>query len=232
MKTIPSLAISSAFLAFLGTSAHAAITYVDATDGTGGNTRATGELQSNTTWVGPNAASGNETQWNKRLFGNGVTTYQGWHAVTPSDPSTDTLPELTTRITGLASNTYDIWVFFWDSTGGNTWNISAGLASGALTTYSFDGQGNTTAPVDAETLSFTAPTILTRDGNGARTLYGVKLGQATVSGGSDVEVFVGNTGGGSGNRTWYDGVGFEVVPEPSTALLGGLGALLLLRRRR
>ena len=34
------------------------------------------------------------------------------------------------------------------------------------------------------------------------------------------------------DRTWYDGVAFEVVPEPSVGLLSLLGAVGLMRRRR
>ena len=34
------------------------------------------------------------------------------------------------------------------------------------------------------------------------------------------------------HRSWYDGIGFVVVPGPSTALLGGVALLGLLRDRR
>ena len=38
--------------------------------------------------------------------------------------------------------------------------------------------------------------------------------------------------GSSGNQAFFDNVRLDIVPEPSTALLGGLGILALLRRRR
>lgn len=38
--------------------------------------------------------------------------------------------------------------------------------------------------------------------------------------------------GQSGQQVLFDNVRFNAIPEPSTALLGGLGALALLRRRR
>lgn len=40
------------------------------------------------------------------------------------------------------------------------------------------------------------------------------------------------TNGNTGNQTIYDNVRLDVIPEPSAVLLGGLGALALLRRRR
>lgn len=41
-----------------------------------------------------------------------------------------------------------------------------------------------------------------------------------------------STGTGGGQETLFDNIGITVVPELSTALLGALGALALLRRRR
>lgn len=220
---------TATFLALSPLSLQGAITYVDAVEGSSGNTFATDGSLSDTTWVGPDDSQANNTQWSKRAFANDATVFQGRY----SDGST--FPELTTQITGLTSGTeYDVWVFFWDTSGSatQTWNIAAGLTSGSLTTYSFDGAGNTTAPVSAETLTFTDPTVDPIEAD--RTMYGVNLGPVTASG-TTINVFIDNLTGegtGGGNRTWYDGVGYEVVPEPSGALLGGLGALLLLRRRR
>ena len=52
-----------------------------------------------------------------------------------------------------------------------------------------------------------------------------------------VQIGVDSTYEGGSGRDWQGGIGeirFEgtLVPEPSAALLGGFGALLLLRRRR
>lgn len=41
-----------------------------------------------------------------------------------------------------------------------------------------------------------------------------------------------STGTGGGQETLVDNIGITIVPEPSSALLGALGALALLRRRR
>ncbi|MFK7911466.1 MAG: PEP-CTERM sorting domain-containing protein [Akkermansiaceae bacterium] len=131
-------------------------------------------------------------------------------------------------------------MFFWDSSGGtNQWEITAGLDSSltqADDTYSFDGAGDTdTAPtIAASTLSFTT-SIITQPSSSNRTLYGVNLGQRTVSGGSNIDVFIEQLGASGADRTWYDGVGYELVttvPEPSSTALLGLGGLALILRRR
>ncbi len=197
--------------------ARADITYVDAAEGAFGNTFATGGSLAATAWVNfANAATADDDQWMKRNLGNGGTVFQAFHSSTQ-------MPELTTRIPGLADGNYGVWAFFWDGPSSNTWTISAGLNPGALTTYSFDGPGNTASPVAASTLGFTNSPMVTED---VRTLYGVKLGEVTVAGGSAIEVFIDNlAGGGSNTRTWYDGVGYEAVngnPGASTGarLLG------------
>lgn len=207
----------------------AAITYVDAEEGASGNTYATGGSLGDTSWVGGATSNAIEDQWSLRTgFATDSTIFQGRHSLSPDD-----MPELTTEITGLADGDYDVWVFFWDASGSNTWTIDAGLTSGALTTYSADGPGNTTAPVATSTLSFTNTPSPTEDD---RIFYGVNLGQATVTSGSTIDVFIDNlTGGNSNTRTWYDGVGFEAVvpvPEPSSTALLGLGGLALIIRRR
>jgi hypothetical protein len=197
------------------------ITYVDAVDGAAGNTFATGSALSDTSWVGPDAVSANETQWNKREIAgsNDGSLYQGWTNSTPP-------PELTTRIDGLADGTYLIWAFYWDQVQSNTqnWVLSAGLTSGDLTTYSSPGEpavaGATTAGVtNAANLIFTNPVSVEAGLNGStflRNLFGVELGTVEVSGGNPVEVYLGNNlANGSSNRSWYDGVGYQLVtPAP------------------
>lgn len=56
----------------------------------------------------------------------------------------------------------------------------------------------------------------------------------TITGATAGDVFVLKASRGTAGRITYSQVGFDTaaIPEPSAALLGGLGALLLLRRRR
>ncbi|MCH7229008.1 hypothetical protein [Haloferula sp. A504] len=186
--------------AFGASMVHGDITYLDAVEGSSGNTFATGGSPADFSWLNPDTTStADDDQWKKRPYGNGGTVFQALH-------SGNTMPELTTRISGLSDGSYDVWVFFWDGPDSNQWTISAGLTPGSLTTYSFDGPGDSSAAVAASTLTFNNPPMVTED---VRTLYGVKVGQASVAGGNAIELHVDNlVGGGSATRTWYDGVGY------------------------
>ena len=93
-----------------------AITYVDAVQGASGNTFATGGSLADTTWSTANTSNADEDQWSRRTsVGNGATVFQARHEIV----SSNTMPELTTQITGLTDGQgYDVWVFFWDASGG------------------------------------------------------------------------------------------------------------------
>ena len=213
-KRLVAAAAATAIMALgLNLSVQAAIMYVDVTDGTGGNTYEPGGSPGDTL-----------TSWLKRTsYGNSGTIYQGGYSG-ESD-------QLTTEVTGITDGTYEAWVFFWDASNANIWSIAAGLVSGNLTDYSHDGPGDTSSPVAASTLSFVANPMFTESD---RVLYGVNLGQATVSGGGSLNVYVDNyTPVNVNTRSWYDGVGYEaIVPEPSTMLLVGLGLAGVCCRRR
>ncbi len=139
------------------------------------------------------------------------------------DSLDETLPALTTTVTGLAAGEYTTYAFFRDP---SVWehNASAsGTVSGPTVTSS--GQVANGPGVDATTLSYngSGPT------SGNITSYGVELG--TVEVGADGEI-TWTINQGVGDRTWFEGVGFEAVPEPSSALLSILGAVALLGKRR
>ena len=211
------------------TTALSDITYIDAVEGESGNTFATGASSADVSWIeDPESAASNEFQWNLRttVEGNNATIFQASHDVAISDD----MPELTTQITGLADGTYAIWAFYWDQVESNSqnWTLSAGLTSGSLGSYSSPGEpaidGATTSDVfNAADLAFTNSVDVEAGFDGSvylRNLFGVHLGNVTVSGGSStVEVYIDNLiGNGTANRSWYDGVGYQLVStDPITA---------------
>ncbi|MCG8584711.1 MAG: FecR family protein, partial [Pirellulales bacterium] len=204
-----------------GPDSDAPITYIDAVAGPKGNTLVTGGSLGETSWrIDSNIGVALEEQWRERPFGNGSTIYQAIHNV--DDAGGDEMPELTTQISGLADGTYDVWVFYWDSTdkneqGQQTWTIDAGLTSGSLTRYD-TGEVSATGGVDgvrARSLTL-SNSVETSQLSGGLTLWAAHIGQATVKSGSTINVYVDNAIGNSiGDpeltRTFYDGVGFRRV---------------------
>lgn len=191
------------------------INYVDAEAGPDRNTGAPDAPLSDLAWlVDPGTSASNETQWSLRSFGNGSTLFQASHTLP------DTLPELTTRITGLSKGTYELWAFYWDQVDNDTqnWVLSTGLSSGSLGTFSSPGEpdvpgASTSGVVNAATLEFSNE-VLTIDGGGLRNLFGVNLGQVVLTDESFIEIFSDNLiGNGCLNRTWFDGVGYARVDD-------------------
>lgn len=144
--------------------------------------------------------------------------------------SSGNIPEITTRISGLADGTYAIYAFFWEQIESTTqnWGITAGLTSGSLTNYSAALAGhsrpgtNTVDVRNAAELAFTTALKVEQvdDGSGGfrQNLFGARLGEVTISGGSAVDVFIDNNlVGTSGWRVAYDGVGYQPVEPASTA---------------
>lgn len=215
----------------------AVITYLDAVEGDLGNTLATAGALSDTSWEsGADSLSPNETLWTKRTLvgGNSDTVFQAMHEVVASDD----IPELTTQITGLANGTYTIWAFYWDQvvSGTQNWCLSAGLNSGDLKTYSSPGEPLVPGAImsrvfDAGLLNFSTDVdVIINEGESTeRRMFGVNLGDVTVSdGASSINVYVDNLVGNlSGNRTWFDGVGYS-TPNPSPGMQEGITSFTLL----
>ncbi len=223
----------------------AAVTYVDAVNGAAGNTFATGGSLATTSWINfTDSSNEDQDQWRLRPGSNRGVGDTIYHARTNGS---DTIPELTVLLPGLADGTYNIYAFFWDdsSSTANTHNLDAGLTSGSLTTYGADNPLNngataTLAPL-ASTLSYsgTNPTTIPDTAVfGNLNLHAALVGQAVVSSGSTISVFVDHSQSVTGLsstaqvRSFFDGVGYEAVPEPSSTALLGLGGLALILRRR
>ncbi len=234
MKTKRHVAATSAALLVTAAVSHAAITYVDATAGVSGNTR----LADGSVFTPPlNGTTGADNNWEERTtFASGGNVFEAG-----GENVTENAPELMTTITGLTpGHIYAIYAYFWDPTStGEDWNMRAGTTSnpGANTLYSAadsTGELGSTAAVLASTQTFdTAPTIFAE---GGRAMLAAALGNVAANSSGEIAVFIDDLPASMNvnQRTWYDGVGYEfvAVPEPSTALLGGLGLLALIRRRR
>ncbi|MBK1855044.1 alpha/beta hydrolase [Verrucomicrobiaceae bacterium 5K15] len=211
------------------------ITYVDAQAGVDGNTRESGKLQSDTSWVGIDSSLTNNTQWAER--GTGLDNY--FQAMPDGDPSG--IPQLTTTISGLTDGeTYRIWAFFRDNTGDDSssyqnWVLAAGLTESLETTYwapnqpqathngappilGSEGTGTITTSGVSEVFSSdfrgTTPITLVNEGlTSENRLYAVYLGEVALSGDTEIDIYVDMliNGNSSSTRTYYTGVGYELV---------------------
>ncbi len=192
---------SAALALLLAPALHAQLTYLDATDGPGGNTT----LANGSTLLADDTTGA--TTWRQRndpTFGTGGTIFEG---VQPS-------PEIKTTITGLVpGESYRVYVHFVDKANSTTekWNVRAGFASGNLTLFAnpTDTLAGATAAVTASSLSYAGdPPLFTGTGTGMAGL----LGTTTASAGGTIEVFIDDFGSADVNlRAWYDGVSHEVA---------------------
>ena len=180
------------------------------------------------------ATNADDNLWTQRtVFASGGTIYESGQG------DGENSPEIVTTITGLAPNTaYTIYVHFWDGSGtAPDWNVRAGLSSnpGANTLFANPADAadiSATPGVLASSLSYsTAPTVFVE---ADRTMFAGLVGEGTSNSAGELSVFVDDLPStiGVNNRSWYDGVSYEAVPEPSATALLALGGLLAARRRR
>lgn len=203
----------------------ASITYVDATSGVGGNTTLT-----NGATFTPLPAQGpaNDGLWDVRAFANSGTIFQN-----AAFGGVDNSHRLLTTVSGLSSGTYDVFAYFWVDV--SDWRIQASLTDnpgGDLPLFTRTTPGVVQyAPNGATTILSDNPSVnggvnpfttqvMVAEGN--RALLQASLGQVTGTGFSvflddDAAMVDGN------QRTWYDGIGYSVVPEPATGTLVCLG---------
>jgi hypothetical protein len=138
-----------------------------------------------------------------------------------SNPS-DNIPRVVTTVSGLALNTYDVYVYFWMDQNGSPWRIRAGVEDTVDPLPLYVGSNGIT-PTDS-------PISWVGSDSAGRRLLQAYLGQVT---GTLISVYVEDAPAANGNeRTWYDGIGYAVIPEPATLVLLGLGALTVLRKRK
>lgn len=207
-----------------GGSLQGQVTYVDANFST--NTTPGGAV---TTTV-----DGSDNLWALRSFGTNGSIFEA--------SGGENAPEIATTISGLISGgIYNIWVNFYDVSNdlNQNWPIRAGFNSGELTLFA-NGDDGGAAALDATPAGLASGLIYLdeprfTDGSG-RLLYAGFLGSSMATVNGEIVVFIDNMnvpGGGVNNRTWYDGVSYEVIPEPSTyAMMFGVLTLLYAYSRR
>ena len=192
------------------------ITYVDAS--TSNTTLADG-----TAYTPEDPFVNDDDLWGLRTFGNSSTVYNSNDS--NSNPGEDA-PELRTTISGLtAGSSYKVYTYFWgNGTSGNVqWDVMTGLVSGALTSY--DWTNATDISGETPSTYFTnVPDVIVAAGNG--DLLEVSHGTVVADGSGNINIYVDDFPGNP-NRTWYDGVGYSLIPEPTSFVLLGIGGLLL-----
>jgi hypothetical protein len=218
--------------------ASAAIVYVDASHGVGGNTSLAPSAGGGVFNPGAVNVQGpaNDGVWDLRTgFANLSTIYQ--NGGTSGSP--DNAPRLVTTAPTVPG-TYNAYAYFWSN--GSSWRMRASLsdAAGDIPLYLRTDAGVTQfyTGADGTVLSsalasdpFAAPVMVSE---GDRRLYQIALGQ--VGANTSISVYIddeGTTQPGQNERTWYDGIGFELVPEPaSLSLLASCAPLAMMARRR
>lgn len=206
-----------------------AITYVDA-DCSTNTTLADG------TPYAPVASTANDNQWNLRAFANGGTILSASDIAPGED-----VPMLRTTISGLVPGVpHLIYGYFW-GVAGAAWRgrmvVDTVQPTPEITGYiSINFVGTAFLPM--QPLAYNAPIGanqtalgLTYDASGFETsghftnqvkiqegnrwLYEVRLGQFLPDGNGEIHVYVDDLANqGNGNRTWFDGVGYEWAPLP------------------
>jgi hypothetical protein len=229
----------------LGMPAAAAITYVDA------DPNANTTLADGTALPGLATSATADNQWDLRGFANGATIFAS------NDAGGEDAPRIRTTISGLTpGQDYTISAYFWGADN-QLWRGRVGLADGAGELQGYNSShfvGSSFVPMtevadgsNGDDVDNPGP-VTTADAGGVenggyfagsvlasesdRFLAEVGLGVATADANGEIWVYVDDLANTSNaNRTWYDGVGYEVVPEPGSLALLGLGGLFLARRR-
>ncbi|USN99488.1 MAG: PEP-CTERM sorting domain-containing protein [Phycisphaeraceae bacterium] len=241
------LAAAIALPAVMAATAGAGVTYLDATDGVGGNTT----YSDGSVFTAVDDSTAADNMWNQRDFANNASIYS-------TNESSENGARLMTTVSGLsAGQEYDVYAYFWGASG-QLWRGRAALVDNAAG----DIQGYNTShfssssflPMDRMTddapgdASLQTNLHLTYDAGGFensgyfdnavlihqsdRYMAQVTLGTAIADANGEIHVYIDDLANTSnGNRTWYDGVGTALVPAPGAILLLGAGGLFATRRR-
>jgi hypothetical protein len=185
------------------------IYYVDATEGETGNTMlATGEVFTST-----EDGSGSDNLWRGRAFANSGTIFEsgGQYGETVN---TEDCPRLMTSVE-VPENDYNVYVYFWSD--GSPWRIRASMTNteGEALPLFVGGGAPEGDPLPAAAIAedFEEPVPLLTEGN--RTLWQANIGTTGLT--TNITVYIDDDPNHLTHnaRTWYDGIGYQVVPPPA-----------------
>ena len=211
-------------------SALAGITYVDAELG---NTTLSGEaLVEGVNYS--TAYSALEGLWGWRtnrtdVNGDGIWVTDGGAVVGDSEATV----ALKINITLSDAGVYDLYtVIMNNSSGGGSWDVATRIGdTGDFTNFNRDSE------VMTQALASDFEGTVTVSGGGDMTMK-VLIGQYTATAANEtISIYINgldswNDGLSRDQRTRFDGVGYQMVPEPATLILLSAGAFLGMRRRK
>lgn len=249
LLSVPLLGMAALFAVL--PAAPAAITYVDVNttntlqaDGAGGYVTFTPATDA--------GGTGTDNLWRDRTGSTNpslTTTASSVRRYEASDTGTpnENAPRLQTSVGGFSTgDTVVVYAYFWGAPVVNQpWGLSAGLTDTALPLPHYVGTLNGGPPPgslpasEISTLTGFANaasiTVLNSDlVSGNQRLMQISLGQAVIGGDGTLRVYLDDFANvdNTVRRSTLDGIGYELIPEPSSLMLGGLGLTLLARRRR
>ncbi|NWK54527.1 PEP-CTERM sorting domain-containing protein [Verrucomicrobiaceae bacterium N1E253] len=182
---------------------------------------------SSTTSVTGGGENRTNALWRQRDgFGeSSITVLESWEGAGDED-----VPVLTQVITGLTNGaSYDVYVNYvrFGASGGDPDGDRGGIRG------SLDNSTFTSFNAATGTAGSVGYSELTGFSNSDRVGLRGYLGTAVANASGEIQVYVDDSDDNSlEERVWYDGASYELVPEPSSTALLGLGGLALMIRRR
>jgi len=221
--------------------AQAAVTYVDANvpAATVGNTDVwdTAAFPTIADWVelsgDNNNANSDDDKWLTRgVFGNEGQLFTADDRTGPS--RNEDAPVIVTTIDGLVSGQeYAVYAYFWSQA--QDWQIRATVDAGEIDNNTTINESkihtkNSANVSLASDQAFTNSPLVTE---ADRIMYAAQLGTVIADGGGNISVYIDDAVTETSlERAWYDGVGFELVPEPASLTLVGAAGIGFMTRRR
>lgn len=194
----------------------------------------------------PGYPGNQDTLWNVRPdpYGYGPLGQDAEETGTLFEANENSYGQLKTVSSGLVDGQeYDVYVVFASKGAGENWNATASLSPISLGANNLVTSGltygNTVATYTAldtvSTVDILAGTATGGDFGGGILAFMGKVGTITGDAGGVLDVYIDDLEDGVNvnNRTWYDGVYLQAIPEPATiGLVGIFGAGLLFVRRK